>query len=383
MSKKKVRILHNLKLNEVSLVTNPANPDAHVHLVKFADDDVNKSAFNEILNEMEIEEKIRDVIRPMWGLSDVLMSAFYRIMQDDSLSMDQKKKELKASINEFASKFKQSLDEIKIDKSTASSGSVTKEESEMDEKKLQELIAKAVEAANGKLDVAAITAIVKDAVSAALTDKDAQIRKLQAEASLTAEQKAYYDKLSDVEKEAFLKLDAKKRDAEVKKASDSDETVEIEGRIVRKSVVGDDLFYIMKSQSDRLQTQEEMVRKEREARELAEFEKIAKDEYSNLPGTDAEKAKVLKFMSICDPGVKTTLETIMKAANEGLKIALFTEKGHQGHGGDETPELKLSKMAMQIMGGGGNLTYEQAYEKACETPEGRSLYAQSRMKRAQ
>ena len=79
-------------------------------------------------------------------------------------------------------------------------------------------------------------------------EKDAEIKKLQLIASLTDMEKSYFNSLkSDEEKDGFLKMDSKARAKVVQKAQDSDESLTIEGEVIRKSDVGDAYFKILKT----------------------------------------------------------------------------------------------------------------------------------------
>ena len=80
-----------------------------------------------------------------------------------------------------------------------------------------------------------------------IPDLEKKLAVATAFGALSDVEKAYHTGLADDEQRAaFLKLDADARTVAVKKAADSDETVELYVRTVRKSVVGADNFFVMK-----------------------------------------------------------------------------------------------------------------------------------------
>lgn len=118
---------------------------------------------------------------------------------------------------------------------------------------------------------------------------------------LTEAQHGHYLKLSGSDAEAFIAKSSTERDAEVEKAHAADPVVfkgELTGIEVRKSQ--GDAFKRM------AETSEQNAKAAKEAREMAETEKAAREsevykaraktEIGNLPGSDVVKAKVLQSL---------------------------------------------------------------------------------------
>lgn len=163
-------------------------------------------------------------------------------------------------------------------------------------------------------------------VATAETERDTALEK----AKMSDEEKDYEESLEDDEKKkAFRALAPDARKAEMKKRSDNDETVTIEGQTIRKSQVGDAPFAIFKAQADRITKQEKELAAERDLRKRAELTKRAQDEVPNLPGTDDEKIDVLKAVDGLDEKVRDTITKMLKAGNDSAKLA-FEKVGHRG-----------------------------------------------------
>ena len=216
-------------------------------------------------------------------------------------------------------------------------------------------------------------------VKKAQEEKDAEIKKLQLIASLTDMEKSYFNSLkSDEEKDGFLKMDSKARTKVVQKAQDSDESLTIEGEVIRKSDVGDAYFKILKAQQARIEKSEKAVELEKAAREKVEFEKAAESQYPNLPGTIVEKGRILKAVASLDKETQESLHNILKAANTAMKD-VFVEKGVSGEDTSK-PEDKLDKMAKEYAEQ-NNVSYAKAYSAILKTDEGNRLYAETTKKK--
>ena len=189
-------------------------------------------------------------------------------------------------------------------------------------------------------------------------------------------EKNYYDSLDDKEKEKFLKLDDKKRSKEIEKSNEDDETFESDGRTIRKSVVGDDTFYFMKSQQEKLEKSEKIAKEEREKRIEKEYQDKAESEYPNLPGNPIEKGKFLRVVeSLSDEKVKKVGLSMLKSGDEAM-IDLFKEIGAGGTILEDSPEGKLNKMAEDISKA-KNISFAKAYTEALETEDGQKLYEET------
>ena len=242
------------------------------------------------------------------------------------------------------------------------------------------------------MDQKELEKMINDAV-APLQDK---LAKADAMANMTDFEKAHYFTLEADKKDEFMKMSAEKRKEVLdkiekakkekldKSAGDkNDETFERNGKTIKKSAVGEDVFFILKAQQEENEKTRLELRKEKDARELQEFAKQADGLYPSLPGEAIKKAKVLKAFSGLGKEERETLETMLKAGDEAIKLSkAFEEVGYTAEDGsfDESPLTKLNKMAEDISKKDG-VDFHTAYSKAIETPEGKKLYDASQKRR--
>lgn len=190
----------------------------------------------------------------------------------------------------------------------------------------------------GQLDE--MTKALEDA-STAIEQMTAQNKELAAVAKMSPTQKAWYDKLKEKgeegeeEKDKFLEMKDEEKDEEVKKRMANDETVTIEGQVIRKSAVGDTTFAVMKAQADRIAKTEANLAIEKAARETATLEKRADDEFKHVPGTTQERGQMLGAIAKMDEPLRKAFEAVFTQSEKLAKNA-FEKIGHKG-GKDNTP----------------------------------------------
>lgn len=215
-----------------------------------------------------------------------------------------------------------------------------------------------------------------------LAKAQADMADLQKRATLsdgTRDHLASLEKAGDKDKaKAFLDMDEADRKKEVAKAAAGDETCVVEGRTISKRGVGEDVFAILKAQSDKITAGAEAIAKAQEQTALATFEKRANDEFPHLAGTSADRATVLKYLDAAPEPIKKAAETILKAAEGAAKFA-FDKAGRSGgdQPDDGSPEAALNKGATDLLKARPDLkTFEKAYDEFSRTPEGAKLYQQ-------
>jgi hypothetical protein len=349
----KKRRLTNMTIGEVSSCREGINKDAKAVFWKAADDDVDvvKGKFNEVLQAAHIEEAVRAIMSPMYDYSEMLRSSFYRVLADENISPDQKESALKTCIEEFASELTKAL-------------SVT---IQIFEKEAKDMPDKETVYTQEQFDKA-----VKEAVDKALDEQKARVDELSILAKMTAEEKSYYDSIQkDDDKALFRKATVDQRKELIKKAKDEDETyTTAEGRVIRKSVVGDDTFAVLKSQEERIHKQAETIRIEKEKRELAEFEKAAEKEYPNVPGEPIVKAKILRQIdSINDESVKKGLLELLKSANNAIGKS-FDSIGGSGSGNTgQSVLVQITDLATQVAKSKGISIEKAKQEVILSNPE--------------
>lgn len=198
-------------------------------------------------------------------------------------------------------------------------------------------------------------------VAKALEDEKAKVAKADAIAKMNDAEKAHFNKMDETAKTTWLSKTETDRTKIMTDLAKADETLVVGGETISKRAVGDVQFAMFKRLSDA----ETRIAKAEEAAALATFEKRASVEFANLPGTDVEKAVILKAVSGLDEAVAKNIETLLKAANDANKAA-FEKKGVNKGLAEDSPEGKLEKAAKEFRKADPKLTEAQAYVKALE-----------------
>jgi len=363
---KKPMALEDLTVNEVSMVMNPANPDAHVTLFKFAEEaDLAKGQFNDVLDAVELEEQVRTMMRPMWDYSEALQLSFRQVLQDGTVK--DKIAALKDCVGEFAIRLKKEIGQIKLSTKKSANethgGKLHKEDVDMSEEQTAKTF-----------DQSAVDKMVGEAVEKALGD--AGVEELKILAKMSDAEKEHLEKLEDQPRADFLKMDSDSRQSLIEKAVESDEVLETSDGTIRKSEVGASTFALLKSSQERIEKAEKMAAEERDIRLKKEHIQKAETEWPHLPGTPEEKGAVAKAVSGLPEDVAKTITTMLKQAESNV-VNLFKIHGSSGSldSGDDSVG-KLDALA-KAYAKEHDLTYTTAYGKVLGTEEGRSLYAES------
>lgn len=140
----------------------------------------------------------------------------------------------------------------------------------------------------------------------------------------------------------------------------TDETLEHDGVVLRKSVIGEDQFKVMKSLT--------------ETNEINAFTKRVDTEIPSLPGTSVAKAKALRAVSKLAKEDREVLEVMLKGGNAAMKASMST-LGKDG-GGEDTAEGQLAKK-VDAYATENKVSKAVAYDKVLDTPDGKALYAKS------
>lgn len=277
-----------LDLRELSSVDNPAQPGALASIMKrhdpaappaqpslvamavakYVDSDDGAHTFAEVLQENEFDEKI-------WPMVSALSQSIRSIMGDRAIAAADKETKVTQSVDEFLA--------------------AVRDISPAAEKKLVELISK----------------------------KDDPMPKTVAE--LIAENPALKSHIESIESER----DTAKRALETEQTAHTttknalvaatEETITVEGTEIKKSVVGEAQFSVVKVLQQQAQT--------------ASLEKRASESYGHLTGTTAEKAKVLGAIeSIPNEDVRKAATAILDSAEK------MASGGFRMIGSGEVPE---------------------------------------------
>jgi hypothetical protein len=222
---------------------------------------------------------------------------------------------------------------------------------------------------------------MSDEIKKQLEAMQLRLDRAEAIAKMDDATKVYFNTLDEDGQAAFIKMDDTERVDSVSKANkpadDGDETFEANGKVIRKSVVGDDVFAVLKSQQDEIDDNKAKLEKSQEAAAVAEFTKTAEGLFPNLPGEPVAKGKALRAIRKLDKANVETIEAMLKAGNEGLeKAKAFEEIGAGGQPDETSPIAKLNKMAEE-KAKSDNVTFHVAYDAVMKTDEGRKLYEES------
>jgi hypothetical protein len=190
----------------------------------------------------------------------------------------------------------------------------------------------------------------QDVLKSQLADLTKKLEVAELIAKMGDDEKDYMKAMDDKDRAAFMALAAEDRQAKMKVSKAAEETLVVDGTTVRKSLVGEGVFAVLKSQQAAIELQRAEITKAKDEAELATLTKRAADDFGHLVGTDAEKAAVLKAVAALPESVRNTAEAILTAAEELSKAAFKTEGHKNGTGrqnGTATDELEtLTKAHM-------------------------------------
>jgi hypothetical protein len=370
--------LRQLKLSELSLVDSPANPEARVTLFKRADTAGDSSlsesiakryldpsegarSFGEVL-QSEMEEahywRVQREVGPAIG---ALETAMRSIAGDGGLDSDNKQAMMRNSVEDFLASIRQRWPDVEMALAKAyqeSDEDPNKGDVDMNEleklqsqvKELTEKLAKVTAASEDAGKVAQAQEELKAAQkqSEELSEKLAAVEAEKAEAEalgkLSDEEKEYAKSLEADARKEFLALSDDKRRQRMRDLNKNDEVITVEGRAIRKSVVGEDQFAVFKSLQDRFEKQEtdraaeraELV-KEREQRETAVLTKRVDDDFKHLPGEILEKVEAFRAIAKMEEGARKALERMLSAGEKAISAG-FESLGHHREALTKTAE---------------------------------------------
>lgn len=205
----------------------------------------------------------------------------------------------------------------------------------VDEKKVAELEKQVADLTASVTKANEASEALKKELEAATAAKAAA----DAIAKLSDVEKAHYATLKgDDDKKMFLEMSEDDRKKATKKAADADEVVKIEGQEIRKSVVGEATFTVMKSQAERIAKAEDDIKKAREEGEMATLRKRADDQYGHVPGTTDERASMLREIGKMDKETQALFEKVFEQSEKLAKSAFGTFG--TAAGGELTADVK-------------------------------------------
>lgn len=181
--------------------------------------------------------------------------------------------------------------------------------------------------------------------SQALDQMAVQKQHLELLAKMSDAEKAHCEGMSEEEKASFMAKSPEDRSKEMEKIAKSDESVTIEGQVIRKSAVGPEMFTMLKAQADRIAATEKNLAIEKAARETAVLEKRAEDQFAHVPGTVQERAAMLGAIAKMDPALQKSFTTVLETAEKMVKAGFDT----LGHKGGKTPVGEADKVVTKAV----------------------------------
>lgn len=206
-------------------------------------------------------------------------------------------------------------------------------------------------------------------------DQAKELAKANFMASLSDVEKTHYAKLNDEGKETFQKMDANARQTAIAKAAESEETLEADGVVIKKSEVGPGVFAFMKAQQAKTNAAVEKADKLAKEAEQIALEKEAETLFPNLAGTATEKAEMLKGIRALPQDKQAKQIEMLKAADAAMSKT-FEETGLGGGSDPNGPGEKLNKMA-QAKADTDKISFAKAYSEVLKTKEGAALYEET------
>lgn len=124
-----------------------------------------------------------------------------------------------------------------------------------------------------------------------------------------------------------------------------------------------------------------VVRQLQDESETRRFIEIARAEIPNLPGTDAEKATMLRGLKSLPGDAYEKQMAILKASNEAMRRVALSEIGSSAGAAPaaDTAAGQLNALAREIQKANAELTHAQSYERACS--QRTDLYREMREER--
>ncbi len=329
--KKKKLVYKEMTLNELSNVDRPAQAPAKAVIIKRAkEEDVEKALFNEVLESMELEQKVYEAMDELWDFNNALRQSFHNILKDEEYP--DKKQAMKASLSEYVAAVSTMVDTLPngIQKKDFENIIITKE--------------------SGKMSKEITKEDIDSAVKKALEEQNGKLEKAEKLSTMNDSQKVYYEKLDESKQDDFLKMSSGDMDKEIESFKKSDDTLEMNGTTITKSAIGDEAFKILKAQNEQIaKTNAENVEINKRL-DKEKFEKSASELFTYLPGTVEEHGRVLKAIDGLDEDIQKSINTMLKSGEAAMGTAgLFSEQGNDGEITVTKKEDDETKGTMEIL----------------------------------
>lgn len=380
MTVAKRRYMRRFKLHEISGVDRPAQEGAKVRIMKrmepsiaelfakyYVDPANGAVSFQGALESSMTSERYYDAMKIIGPEIEALSTSLRSILGDSSLDYPSKQTMTRNAVEDFMAVARNKWPDIE----SALHKILTPEAGDDNNQGVNSMTTKTVEQVQSDLDkmtrdiatsAAALTAATSkvtelttsntaltakvDGQTADLAKATDQIKTLALKAAMTDEEKEHEARCADEdEKKKFREMSSEARKAEIKKRFDADEVIEVEGQKVRKSVVGETQFRIIKAQNERIVRSETMAGEERNRRLDSELTKRAETTLNHLPGALVAKVAALKIIDAIpdtsvvkvddgkggqvDASIRKTLTDMLEAGDKAISAA-YSRVGVRG-----------------------------------------------------
>ena len=350
------KILRDIKLSELSLVTKGANQHSRIAITKSAEGVFEEQIFKYFVDSIDYSntdykaslDRYKDVFgqhlqqqafyeakEKLYCFIDALGDTIAATLADPSTSDDDKAAKVSLAVSDFLAYIKEEIPEITGDEDLVE---IFEEMAEVPDPNSSSNIGK-----SDMTDKVDFEKMAKE-LEAKVADLVAKNDELSKMAALSDDEKTFIAKMTPEEKKKFMEASADEKKKQMDGVKKNDETLTVGGETISKSAVGDAQFAVFK----RLAAAEERIAKAEETARMATFEKKASEEYSTLPGTPAAIAKCLDVIEKAGGEVAKTFESILKAAADANKEA-FVAKGGKGSNTDGNDVFsQIDKLAVEI-----------------------------------
>lgn len=252
-------------------------------------------------------------------------------------------------------------------------------------------LAKAKDDSDAEADKARKEAKKASDEKAAAEDDAKKAKKAAAVSDLDPDEKEHYDGLGDDAKDTFLAKPKDERKKAAKVAKAADEILVVGSTSVRKSVVGDGVFAVLKAQQEQIDAGAAELKKAKDEACTATFTKQAETEFAHVAGTLDQRVVMLKGIDLMtDPVAKKAVLDALTAAEAMAKTAFsrvgaggalepgFAKTGGTGNGngaGFTKADGELDRLAKEYEKAHAGMSYAKAYDNVVQANP--QLYEQS------
>lgn len=374
----KKRIIRDFRLDKIAAVDRPCQQGAKMTIMKRADlmkldadlapivkyisASEGAQPFQTFLSQAEQRDKHYDLVEQFQSELCALDNSLRSIVGDAEMSQERKPLAMRESIEAFMTSVRDKWPDIPATVAKAVEY-FTDLDNEGENPMSKELETKL---ADLEKSVADLTAERDEAVAKAAEQ--------EVIAKMTDDEKDYLKSLDGEAKKEFMAMSADDRKKKMKKAAEADETLEVDGETVRKSIVGDEAFKLLVSMNKRTEALAKDQADASDKAAIAKAEQRAQAEFSHLPGSVEERGAMLKAMEDMDEDLRKSFEAVFTAA-EGLAKGAFKQVGSQGQEINKADQDKFVAKVSEIQDRDKISKSAAMVKAAAEFPELHKAYA--------